>query len=199
MNNRRLSTFVKQLEQRAVRSGEYTRDGQLLERFIEAHDGGAFAELVRRHGPMVLGVSRRIVGNTHDADDAFQATFLVLARRAVTIQPRDQVGNWLYGVACRTARAARTAATRRMKHVRPTSPLPDARLVCFDTSFEALELLDVELERLPDHLRAAVVLCELQGHSRTEASRLLNIPEGTLSSRLAAARKRLANRLIRRG
>src|SRR5262249_21941720 len=156
-------------------------------------------ELVRRHGPMVLGVCRRIVGDAHAAEDAFQATFLVLARRAAAVWPRERVGNWLYGVACRTARAARSAAARRLSSERQFCPFPDPPEPGPDAPVELLALLDEEIERLPERLRTAVVLCELQGRSRAEAARLLGVPEGTLSSRLAAARQRLAARLRRRG
>src|SRR5262249_54392705 len=172
-------------------------DGQLLERFVACRDEPAFEALVHRHGPMVLGVCQRLLGNHHDAEDAFQATFMVLAKKAATVRPRGMVGHWLYGVACRTALEARVAAARRRARGKgyamtrtPATPIEwdDLRPV-----------LDEELQRLPEKYRAAVVLCELEGKSRKEAARLLGIPEGTLSSRLATARRRLARRLARRG
>src|SRR5688572_12988767 len=99
-------------------------DGELLTAYVARQDGAAFAALVRRHGPMVLGVCRRLTGDTHDAEDAFQATFLVLARKATSVRPREAVGGWLYGVARRTARDARRAAGRRRAREGPMTDLP---------------------------------------------------------------------------
>jgi RNA polymerase sigma factor (sigma-70 family) len=147
---------------------------------------------------MVLGVGRRVLGNVHDAEDAFQATFLVLARRAASVAPREMVGNWLYGVAYRTAlEARRMAARRRATEARlkdrprsPTGPAADADLSA---------VLDQELSRLTDRLRLPVVLCDLEGRTRRDVARQLGIPDGTLSNRLAAARRVLAKRLAARG
>jgi RNA polymerase sigma factor (sigma-70 family) len=179
------------LRQAALRHGSLT-DAQLLQRYLGAGDGAAFAGLVRRHGPMVLGVCRRVLRHEQDAEDAFQATFLALARKAASVVPAEAVGHWLYGVAYRAAQKAREAAVRRRAHEwragqrRPEErPRPDDRC----------EELDREITRLPDIYRAAVVLCALQGLSRTEAARRLGCPEGTLSSRLAKARRLLAKRL----
>jgi RNA polymerase sigma factor (sigma-70 family) len=173
-------------------------DGQLLGRFVEAGDPEAFAALVRRHGPMVYGVCRRILGRDDPADDAFQAVFVVLARRADRVRPREAVGNWLYGVAARTARAARAKAARRARREVPlaaaTAAPPDPDLPDWA---ELLPHLDREVERLPDRYRLPVVLCELEGRPRREVARRLGVPEGTLSSRLAYARKLLAARLRR--
>jgi RNA polymerase sigma factor (sigma-70 family) len=175
-------------------------DGQLLSRFLDGRDGDAFAALVRRHGPMVLGVCRRIVGDAHEAEDAFQATFLVLARRAGAVVPRERVGGWLYGVAVRTAREARSMRLRRTAKVAPQAELPEPAAKSADPDCAELRLLlDRELERLPEHYRLPVVLCELEGRSRQEVARQLRIPEGTLSSRLAKARRLLARRLKQRG
>jgi RNA polymerase sigma factor (sigma-70 family) len=174
-------------------------DAQLLDRFLTARDETAFEVLVRRHGPMVLGVCRRITGNHEDAEDAFQAVFLVLSRKAASVTPRDAVGNWLYGVACRTALKARGKMARRRSREKQVEKMPE-RTIEPETDGHALQqVLDLELSRLPDKYRAAVVLCELQGRSRREAARMLKLPEGTLSSRLAKARKLLAERLTRRG
>jgi len=174
-------------------------DGQLLQSFIDRRDGVAVAALVRRHGPMVLGVCRRVLGSTHDAEDAFQATFLVLVRKAASIVPRELVGNWLYGVAYRTALEARARNARRRARERQVSEMPDAPTEPDAAWRELCPLLDRELTRLPDKYRAPVVLCELQGRSRKDVARQLNIPEGTLSSRLATARRMLARRLGRHG
>jgi RNA polymerase sigma factor (sigma-70 family) len=177
-------------------------DEQLLDRFLAHRDEmaeEAFTELVQRHGPMVLGVCRRILGDAHEAEDAFQATFLVLARKARSVVRRDKVANWLYGVAVRTAREARgRAARRRTREERVSIPIsvepPD------DGSPDELRaILDEELARLPARYRGPVVLCELEGLSRPEAARRLDIPEGTLSSRLSRAKAQLRDRLARRG
>jgi RNA polymerase sigma factor (sigma-70 family) len=174
-------------------------DGQLLELFLLHRDEGAFAQLVRRHGPMVLGVCARVIGNAHDAEDAFQAVFLVLARRAGSIAPRDLVGNWLYGVAYRTALQARGRRLRRQTRERQVTEMPHP---CAPevVDLEALhQALDAELDRLPTKYRVPVVLCDLEGRSRKDAAKQLKIPEGTLSSRLATARTMLARRLTRHG
>jgi RNA polymerase sigma factor (sigma-70 family) len=149
---------------------------------------------------MVLGVCRRLLGNLHDAEDAFQATFLVLMRKGASVVPRDLVGNWLHGVACRTALATKAAgARRRLKesHVQPVEKSPSQA----DQSDhqELLKRLDLVLAGLPDKYRAALVCCELEGKSRKEASRLLGCPEGTLATRLKRGRRLLAQRLSARG
>ena len=183
---------------RAVLGAREAADRDLLDRFVRLRDQDAFAELVRRHGRMVLAVGRRVTGHPQDAEDAFQAAFLVLARRAGQLNRPDQLANWLYGVAYRTALEARAA--RRRVWERPMSPLPEpiASSPPDDTG-DLRRLIDDELAKLPDKYRSAVVLCDLEGVSRTEAASRLRIPEGTLSSRLAYARKLLATRLTRRG
>jgi RNA polymerase sigma factor (sigma-70 family) len=170
-------------------------DADLLERFIGRRDETAFAALPKRHGPMVLGVCRRILGNPHDAEDAFQATFLVLARRASSVRPRETVGNWLYGVAFRTALQARAKIKRRSAHEKQVHEMPEPEQRQTSCCNDVLSLLDRELHRLPDMYRLPVVLCDLEGRSRKEVARQLAIPEGTLSSRLATAHKKLAWRL----
>jgi RNA polymerase sigma factor (sigma-70 family) len=181
-----------------LRDGGGLTDGQLLEAFAVRRDEAAFEALVRRHGAMVLGVCRRVLRNGHDAEDAFQATFLVLARKAASVRQRELVGNWLYGAAYRAALEAR-AATRRAKET-SVRDLPEPRAADAEDGWRELRpLLDKELNRLPDKYRVPVVLCELEGRTRKEVARQLGIPEGTLSSRLAAARKMLARRLGRHG
>jgi RNA polymerase sigma factor (sigma-70 family) len=144
---------------------------------------------------MVLTVCRRVLRNEHDAEDAFQATFLVLARKAASLTVPILLGPWLYGVAYRTSLKARTTMARRRareKKVHVPEPTPEC-------DPELLDLLDEELNQLPEKYRIPVVLCELEGRSRKEAAAQMRIPEGTVSSRLAVAKKQLAKRLIRRG
>ncbi|HKB40349.1 MAG TPA: sigma-70 family RNA polymerase sigma factor [Gemmataceae bacterium] len=172
-------------------------DGQLLDRFVARRDEAAFALLVRRFGPMVLGVCRRVLGNEHDAEDAFQATFLVLARKGAVVRPRDKVGNWLYGVACRTAREARVMAARRVRREKPLAALPEPSAAAADGSW--LAALDAEVERLPEKYRLPIVLCELQGKTLRQAAEQLGCPEGTVAGRLSRARNLLAEQLRRRG
>jgi RNA polymerase sigma factor (sigma-70 family) len=194
-----INEVVRRLRGAAAADGGDATDAQLLGRFVARRDEAAFAALVRRHGPMVLGVCRRVVGCAHDADDAFQATFLVLARKAASVGRREQLGNWLYGVAYRTARKARAAAVRRRGREKQVTDMPQPAVEAEDSWRELLPLLDHELNRLPDKYRTPVVLCDLQGRTRKEVARRLGVPEGTLSSRLATARRLLAARLTRRG
>jgi RNA polymerase sigma factor (sigma-70 family) len=177
--------------------GPEPADAALLQAFVERRDGPAFAALVRRHGPMVLGVCCRVLGNHHDAEDAFQATFLVLARKAASVVPRETVGNWLYGVAYRTALEARSLNARRRTREQLRADPPERPCPPGEPADERLQSLDDALSRLPDRYRVPVVLCELEGRPRKEVAHHLGVPEGTLSSRLAAARKLLAKRLAR--
>lgn len=184
---------------RAVDGG--LTDAQLLDCFLEHRDERAFEALVRRHGPMVLGVCRRVLQNLHDAEDSFQATFLVLARKASTIVPREMVGNWLYGVAYRTALKARAESAKRKAKERQVTDMPDrdSQEPRVSLWHELQPLLDQELNHLPDKYRVPVVLCDLEGKTRKEAAQQLGWPEGTLSWRLASARETLAKRLTRHG
>src|SRR5262245_20363487 len=151
---------LRRLYQVVLPDAESVSDGQLLRRYVASREEAAFVALLRRHGPMVLGVCRRVLRDGHEAEDAFQATFLVLAQKASVVQPPEQVGNWLYGVAYRTALKARaTNARRRAGEQRlrqrpgPDAPQEDWR--------ELQPLLDEELNRLPDRYRTPVVLCDL--------------------------------------
>jgi RNA polymerase sigma factor (sigma-70 family) len=173
-------------------------DGELLARFVAGRDEAAFAMLLQRHGPMVLGVCRRVLGHVHDAEDAFQATFLVLARKASAVVKRESVGSFLYGVAYRTTLEACTAIARRRAREKQVKDMPHPHVAPAEVPGWQ-PLLDRELSRLPEKYRAAIVLCTLEGRSRKEAARLLAVPEGTLSSRLAAGRQLLAKRLLRQG
>jgi RNA polymerase sigma-70 factor (ECF subfamily) len=200
MKSRSRSNVLQHLRRAALlRDGAGLTDGQLLEGFAVRRDAACFEALVRRYGPMVLGVCRRVLGNAYDADDAFQATFLVLVRRADSVVPRELVGNWLYGVAYRTALEARRVAMRRQARERQVNEMPHPQVEPEDLWHELQPLLDEELSRLPDKYRAAVVLCDLQGRTRKEAAGQLGVPEGTVSGRLTTARRILARRLARRG
>jgi RNA polymerase sigma factor (sigma-70 family) len=172
-------------------------DSELLESFVSRRDEVAFEALVRRYGPMVFNVCGRVLQDPHDAEDAFQATFLVFVRRAASIAKRQLLGNWLYGVAYRTARAAKSAAGRR--RAKEATVVPRQASPPEDAGQELQRLLDQELTRLPDKYRIPVVLCHLEGKTRREAAQQLHLHEGTLSSRLARARILLAGRLARFG
>jgi RNA polymerase sigma factor (sigma-70 family) len=194
-----MAKVVKHLRRAALIRADEVGDGPLLEAFVNGRDEAAFETLVRRHGAMVLGVCRRVLGHAHDAEDAFQATFLVLARKARSIVPRDQVGNWLHGVAYRTALHARARLARLRARERQVMDMPQ-RGQAVEVDWNTLHrILDEELTRLPDKYRAGIILCDLEGRSRREAARLLRLPEGTLSSRLATGRQMLARRLGRHG
>jgi RNA polymerase sigma-70 factor (ECF subfamily) len=181
-------------------------DAQLLERY--RRDRGtldaeaAFAALVARHGPMVLGVCRRALRDAGDVDDAFQATFLVLVRRAGAVRVKDSLGPWLYGVSRRVAARARARALRRSSQEEVTPGLDRAVCASVDEDVERRELLavlDNEVARLPRPFREAVVLCDLGGLNHEAAARQLGCPVGTLESRLHRGRRRLRQQFARRG
>jgi len=180
-------------------------DQQLLEQFAKNRDEFAFAAIVRRHGPLVLGVCRRIVRDHHDADEAFQATFLVLARKAGSVRWRGSVGNWLYEVASRVSRKLRAVAARQRAHELSTAtPATDRPASTPDPLVEAsrrelFDVLDEEVGRLPNKYRAPVVLCYLQGKTHEEAASQLGWPSGSMSRHLARAHDLLRERLVRRG
>jgi RNA polymerase sigma factor (sigma-70 family) len=174
-------------------------DGQLLARFADNHDEGAFSVLVRRHGPLVLGVCRRVLGDAHAADDAFQATFLLLARKAGSLASPERLASWLHGVACRVATRARVQESKRRTRERmvpiPGPTLSDDGLV----RRELRAILDEEVNRLPARQREAVVLCYLEGQTNAQAAVLLGCPRGSVATLLARARQRLRQRLTHRG
>jgi RNA polymerase sigma factor (sigma-70 family) len=177
-------------------------DSVLLTRFLTGRDPAAFEALVARHGPMVLRVCQRVLGNRHDADDAFQATFLILARKAAGVRPPGALAAWLHGVAYRVASGARAAARRRRREqptpdLDPPDPRPDPLAEL--TAREALRILEDEVQRLPRAYRLPVVLCCLHGVSQEEAARCLGWTPGSVKGRLERGRKRLHQRLAGRG
>jgi RNA polymerase sigma-70 factor (ECF subfamily) len=182
-----------------VREAAAVSDGQLLDRFIEAGDEAAFEALLLRHGAMVLGVCRRILGDQHEAHDAFQATFLVLVQKAASVLPRERVGNFLYGVARQTAVRARSVAARRRQRERQVAVLPEPQARPAEPSDDLRTTLDQELAGLPEKYRVAVLMCDLEGRGHQEAALHLGWPVGTLASRLSRGRRILARRLARRG
>ncbi len=188
-----MKTVIRHLRRAALlQEGSGPTDEHLLGLFLAHRDEAAFEVLMRRHGPMVLGVCRRVLRNAHDAEDAFQATFLVLVRKAGSLRSRGLLANWLYGVAHRTAMKARAMNAKRRTKESRAGDMPCSKSSRDD---ELLEQLDHELSRLPEKYRVPVILCELEGKNRKEAACLLGIPEGTLSWRLAQAKKMLARRL----
>jgi RNA polymerase sigma factor (sigma-70 family) len=174
-------------------------DGQLLERFTTRGDQTAFARLVERHGPLVLSVCRRILRHAEDAEDAFQAAFLVLARKAGSIAKYDSVASWLYKVAYRIAVRARAGKSRRLdlekRALRPGMPPALVDAACRELG----RVIDEEVQKLPEKYRAAILLCYLQGQTNEEAARQLRWPTGTVKIRLLRARELLRKRLVRRG
>jgi RNA polymerase sigma factor (sigma-70 family) len=183
----------------AAHGGGDAADGQLLHRFATRQDEAAFAALVGRHGRVVWGACRRVLRDPNDAEDAFQATFLVLARKAGSVARPELLGNWLYGVACHTAREAKARAARRRAKERQAATGPAADPASGVDWADLRPVLDEEIGRLPAKYRAPFVLCYLEGRTNEEAARLLGCPKGTVLSRLAWARERLRSRLTRRG
>jgi RNA polymerase sigma factor (sigma-70 family) len=200
MSDRRLG-WVLQRVCRLFRApdADCLSDGQLLTRYRLHQDQGAFEALVQRYGPMVLGVCRRHVKNADDADDAFQATFLVLVQRAHAVAKEESVGSWLYGVACRTARRARHLANRRQAREQEGGALAHEPSRGEATWDDLRLVIDEEVNRLPEKYRGPVVLCYLEGKTNEEAATQLQCPAGTIKWRLAQAREVLRGRLARRG
>ncbi|OAI46318.1 hypothetical protein AYO44_11495 [Planctomycetaceae bacterium SCGC AG-212-F19] len=177
-------------------------DGQLLDQFVRLHDAAAFEMLVRRHGPMVMRVCQRLLRHVPDADDAFQATFIVLVRKAHSIIKLESVASWLYGVAYRIALRAKVRANRRLareRHIDQGSVPENAQASHEPGATDIRPVLDEELNRLPEKYRAPVVLCYLEGKTNEEAAQQLHCPTGTVKIRLLRARDMLRDRLGRRG
>ncbi len=170
-------------------------DAQLLDCFVRRREEAAFAALVRRHGSMVLGVCRRVLRHSHDAEDAFQATFLVLANKAQRLKNPALLANWLYGVAYRTALHARNRSARRSRREREAAAMSASSSDSDSSAHELSHILDEELSHLPEKYRAPLVLCYLQGKTNEEAARLLGWPTGSMSHRLARGRELLRERL----
>jgi RNA polymerase sigma factor (sigma-70 family) len=200
MAKAQMDSVIRHLHQVMLRQdGAGRTDGQLLASFIDQKDEAAFEALVRRHGPMVLGVCRRIVRNHHDAEDAFQATFLVLACKAASVKPRERVANWLHGVALRTALKAKAMTAKRRGREKQVKEMPEPAAVPQDQWRDLQPLLDQELNSLPEKYRLPILLCDLESNTIKEAAQQLGWPQGTLASRLARGRKLLAKRLASRG
>jgi RNA polymerase sigma factor (sigma-70 family) len=180
-------------------AGAGPSDAALLQRFVSDSDEAAFAEIVGRHGRLVLSVCRRLLPREEDVEDAFQATLLVLARKASAIRNRRSVASWLYGVAYRTALKTRTTIARREKYEQRAEVRSLLGPVSEAAMRELQAILDDEVRRLPEKFRAPFVLCCLEGKSKGEAGQELGWPEGTVSGRVAQARKLLQRRLARRG
>jgi RNA polymerase sigma factor (sigma-70 family) len=196
----RLQTFVQRIfRAEAVRAQAGHLDGDLLTAYVTSEDPVAFEALVQRHAAMVWGVCRRTLCNDHDAEDAFQATFLILCRKAASIKPPGMVGNWLYGVARRAALKAKSLIRRRQLQEQAVAHLPARSNQSDAERLELRQFLDDELSRLPAKYRVPIVLCDLEGLTRHEACQRLGWLEGTLSGRLSRARSLLARRLLRRG
>jgi RNA polymerase sigma factor (sigma-70 family) len=202
MTNVRHSPILADI-QRLFTDGTVTglRESQLLEQYLARGDEAAFEAILRRHGPMVLGVCRRTLSDPHDVEDAFQATFLVLVTEADSIRDRDVLGTWLYRVARRIAVRARIDARRRRAHERKGAEgkaRMDSR-VGREESAELRAIIDEELGRLTDKYRSPLILCDLEGQTHEQAAVQLRCPVGTVKSRLSRARAKLRSRLVRRG
>ncbi|HEY7313749.1 MAG TPA: sigma-70 family RNA polymerase sigma factor [Gemmataceae bacterium] len=200
MANGQLGTVLRQIRRLAGASpGDESTDGPLLRRFADHRDEAAFDALLRRHGPLVLGVCRRVLGDAHDAEDAFQAAFLVLARRAAALDRRGSVAGFLYTVAYHIALRARADAARRRERERRAAKMPAIQATDDLLWRDLRPVLDEELNRLPEKYRAPILLCYLEGKTQEEAAALLGWTKGTVSGRLARARDILRGRLARRG
>jgi RNA polymerase sigma factor (sigma-70 family) len=199
MANGQLTRVLRHLRRLVTGNDGDATDQQLLERFAADHDQAAFTALVRRHGPMVHGVCRRVLGNCHDADDAFQATFLVLAKKAGAVAWRASIGNWLYGVAYRTASKVRVQGARRGRHEQAAAGQNSAVVEEHPEARELRQVLDEELIRLPERYRMPVLLCCLHDQTIDEAAQQLGWTFAKVKGRVQRGRELLRSRLQRRG
>jgi RNA polymerase sigma factor (sigma-70 family) len=186
-------------DRQAVSALAELSDAELLGRFFKDHLDAAFAAIVQRHGPLVYGVCRRILTDANDAEDAFQATFLVLVRKGGALRDPARLGSWLYGVAQRTARKARAKAALRTKSERQASSMATRSDVNDMTFPELKAVLDEEIAALPEKYALPLVLCYLEGKTNAQAAEQLGWPEGSMSRRLSKARELLRSRLAKRG
>ncbi|HEY7328232.1 MAG TPA: sigma-70 family RNA polymerase sigma factor [Gemmataceae bacterium] len=187
-----LLAYLRRLVGTAATDGS---DAELLERFARQREEAAFEALLRRHGPLVWSVCRRVLAQEHAAEDAFQATFLVLVRKARSVSKQASIRSWLHGVALRVALRARQQEQLRRRREQETPSRSPGEATWQDVR----PILDEEIQRLPEKYRLPVILCYLEGQTNDEAARLLNCPRGTIATRLARARERLRFRLLRRG
>src|SRR5262245_54328127 len=199
MRNGQAGGVVRQLRRLAEAPTREVADGRRLERFLVQREEAAFAALVRRHGPMVLGVSRRVLRHHQEAEDVFQAAFLALARRAASIRKGASVACWLHSVAYRLALKARARARKRQEREVPDPRAADPDPLAQLTARELLTLVDEEVHKLPEKFRAPLLSCYFQEQTHARAAPLLGCPLGTLRSRLERARQLLRARLARRG
>jgi RNA polymerase sigma factor (sigma-70 family) len=198
MGASQLSGFVQHLRV-VLQERPLLTDADLLERFTSLHEESALATLVHRHAAMVWGVCRRVLNNHHDIEDAFQATFLVLVRKAALIRPRDKVANWLYGVAYQTAVRARATSAKQRFREKQVVCMPEVEIDRHEPRDDFRPALHQQINRLPAKYRVLIVLCDLEGKTRKEAAQQLAVPEGTVAGRLARARAMLGKRLARQG
>ena len=200
MTTPQAGVILRELGKIVSRKSDVRRtDRHLIERFLATRDEGAFAALVERHGPMVLGVCRRVLHHVQDAEDAFQATFLILARRARSIRRKESAGGWLYQVAYHVAIKTTTTAPRRPRLDDCEVDMSSADPMTQSSREEIHRLLDEELQRLPEQFRSVLVLCHLEGLTQDDAATQLGWSKGTLRRRLGKARELLRLRLVRRG
>jgi RNA polymerase sigma factor (sigma-70 family) len=198
MSRESLTLFLRRwLSRRGAEAGGLT-DAQLLERFVASRDEAAFEVLVWRHGPVVLAAARRLLRDAQAVEDVFQATFLVLVKRAKNVRRSTALGAWLYRVAYRLSLRTQVASARLGRMSQPALDLVAAPVAAAPDE-EASAIVDAEIARLPQRYQAVVVLCYLEGLTTAAAARRLGCPRGTVLSRLATARRRLRSRLARRG
>ena len=200
MANHSLSGVLQHLRKvAAVQTYQGLSDRELLARFVEAHEEAAFTVLIERHGPMVLGVCRRSLPNLHDAEDACQATFLVLARKAASVRKQTSISSWLHGVACRVAISLKRDHARRRNRERGVDR-PAPRDPAAEVSWREVQtILDDELQQLPERYRTPLILCYLECMTRDEAAQHLGLSTASLRGRLERARDLLRRQLASRG